>query len=42
MRIGIWPVYAKEDAKMQGEKRRWPLVLGIALCVLSLAVSVAL
>lgn len=27
---------------MQGEKRRWPLVLGIALCVLSLAVSVAL
>ena len=27
---------------MQGEKRRWPLVLGIALCVLSLALSVAL
>ena len=27
---------------MQGEKRRWPLALGIALCVLSLALSLAL
>ena len=27
---------------MQGEKRRWPLVLGIALCVLTLALSIAL
>ncbi|MGN0775274.1 MAG: hypothetical protein ACI4MM_01220 [Candidatus Ventricola sp.] len=25
---------------MQGEKRRWPVVLGIALCVLTLALSV--
>ncbi|MGN0774156.1 MAG: hypothetical protein ACI4MP_10270 [Candidatus Ventricola sp.] len=27
---------------MQKEKRRWPLVLGVALCVLTLALSVAL
>ena len=27
---------------MQGEKRRWPVVLGVALCALTLALSVAL